>query len=83
MKNDLFSKLLVQVQDDTNLDDETRDSVVELINLVIADPSADNLRALALVLEKLGDTTTYLSALETIGTMKAATGNQGSTAPQA
>lgn len=70
---DVLNKLLTQVQDDPNLSDEMKDSTMELITLVVKDPTPDNLRALAIVLEKLGDTTRYLSALETIETVKAVT----------
>lgn len=74
---DLLSQLLAQVQDDPNLTDEVKDSAAELIALVVKEPTPDNLRALAVVIEKLGDTTRYLSALETLETIKAtATVNQ-------
>lgn len=74
---DLLNQLLVQVQDDPNLNDEMKDSTTELISLVIKELTPDNLRALAIVMEKLGDTTRYLSALETIETIRAtATANQ-------
>lgn len=72
---DILNKLLTQVQDDPSLGDEMKDSTTELITLVMKDPTPDNLRALAIVLEKLGDATRYLSALETIETAKAVAGN--------
>ncbi len=70
---DLLTQISDQIQSDPNLDDEVKDSTMELIGLVIADPSADNLRALAIVLEKLGDSVQYLSSLETLKNLEAGT----------
>jgi len=78
---ELLDNLLAQVQDDTGLTDDVKDSLVELIDGVSADPSPDNFKALAIVLEKLADTTQYLSALETIKTMEAVNSDAGSTPP--
>lgn len=69
---DLLNQLIAQVQDDPNLIQEMKDSTIELIDLVAKDPTPDNLRALAIVIEKLGLATQYLSALETVETIKAA-----------
>lgn len=68
---DLLNQLVDQVQSDPNLTDEVKDGTTELIAVVTKDPTPDNLRALAIVIEKLGDATRYLSALETIETIKA------------
>lgn len=68
---DLLNQLIAQVQDDPNLTQEMKDSTIELIDLVTKDPTPDNLRALAIVIEKLGLATQYLSALETVETIKA------------
>ena len=68
---DLLTQLLAQIQDDTNLSDEVRDDAIELVSVVSQDPSPDNIRALAIVLEKMGETTKYLSALETIKNIEA------------
>ena len=68
---DLLTQLLAQIQDDTNLSDEVRDNAIELVSVVSQDPSPDNIRTLAIVLEKMGETTKYLSALETIKNIEA------------
>ena len=68
---DLLTQLLAQIQDDTNLSDEVRDNAIELVSVVSQDPFPDNIRALAIVLEKMGETTKYLSALETIKNIEA------------
>lgn len=58
--------LLVRVQSDTLMDDDDKASLIDLINEVVADPTPENLEALALVLEELGNAQEYTVAKETI-----------------
>lgn len=54
------------VETDTNLNEELRSDIKELLEEVNSDPTPANLRVLATVLEKMSDATKYISALKTL-----------------
>ena len=58
------------VESDQNLNEELREDIITLIAEVNADPTPANLRVLSTVLEKLKDTTKYLSALKTFSSFE-------------
>lgn len=64
--NDTLKNLTELVQKDTNLKDELREDIMDLISEVNVDPTAANMRVLATVLEKLSDATKYVGALRTL-----------------
>lgn len=69
--NDYLKQITQTVENDKNLDLKTRESVLELIAMVSVDPSPDNVEALAIVVEKLGVATQYISAKRTFDSLDA------------
>jgi len=67
--NDTLKNISNIVENDQNLTDELREDILSLIAEVNVDPTPANLRVLGTVLEKLKDTTKYLSALKTFNTL--------------
>ncbi len=61
-----LQQLLNQVMQDENLDEEDKSQAVDLINDVVANPTPNNLEALALVVEELGKSQEYLAALDIV-----------------
>lgn len=55
--------ILEAVEDDDTLTQELRDSITNLAVEAIGDPTPANLKALAIVLEKLGQTERYFNSL--------------------
>jgi len=60
------------VENDSNLTEELRENIIDLIAEVNTDPTPANLRVLSTVLEKLKDSTKYLSALKTFSSFESA-----------
>ena len=61
-----LKSLLDRISNDPQLDDEGKSDLVDLINDVIAEPTPNNLEALALVIEELGKSQEYMAALEIV-----------------
>lgn len=76
-----LNEIATMVEHDVNLDEETRENILEVIAQVAADPSPKNIEVLALLIEKLGDVTRYVGALQTIKGLEAESAQK--TAPTA
>lgn len=59
----VLEEIIANVETDSTLTDELRDKLTELATAVMVDPTPDNLKALAIVLETLGNSERYLNAL--------------------
>lgn len=64
--NKTLANLLTLVTNDSNLDDDDKEDMISLINDVVAEPTPNNLEALAVVVEELGKTQEYLAAKEVL-----------------
>ncbi len=67
---DTLKNIASVVENDSNLTEELREDITNLIAEVNADPTPANLRVLSTVLEKLKDSTKYLSALKTFSSLE-------------
>jgi len=67
---DTLKNITGVVESDSNLTEELREDIINLIAEVNVDPTPANLRVLSTVLEKLKDTTKYLSALKTFSSFE-------------
>lgn len=67
---DTLKNISKVVESDQNLTEELREDIINLIAEVNTDPTPANLRVLSTVLEKLKDTTKYLSALKTFSSFE-------------
>jgi hypothetical protein len=70
--NDTLKNISNIVENDQNLTAELREDVLSLIAEVSVDPTPANLRVLSTVLEKLKDSTKYLSTLKTFSSFELA-----------
>lgn len=68
---DYLNEISIRVESDANLIPETKQNIVEAIAAVSADPTPDNLDALAILLDKMQDATKYISALRTMKEVEA------------
>ena len=66
-----LKQVAFMISNDGNLNEETRNSLLELVAAVNREPSGGNLEALSIVLDKLADATRYNSALRTMKTIEA------------
>lgn len=62
----VLGKLIERITSDDTLDEEDKAQAVDLINDVVADPTPENLEALALVMEELGKSQEYLAAMDIV-----------------
>ncbi len=62
----LIAQITETVQDDTDLDPDLRNEILELTYEVVSDPTPDNVSALALVLKKIAQMEKYVGALEVL-----------------
>lgn len=58
--------LVETIETDSLLDDDLRTELLELAQEALGDPTPDNLRALSIVLERLGESEKYMNALDVV-----------------
>lgn len=61
-----LTKLIGEITNDPSLDDEHKAELIDLINEVVADPTPNNIQALALVMEETGKSQEYSAALDLV-----------------
>ncbi len=61
-----LTNLLTLVTTDPQLDDDDKEDMISLINDVVAEPTPNNLEALAVVVEELGKSQEYVAAQEVL-----------------
>lgn len=64
--NDTINDLISDVMADDDLHEEIKNQIVEMAKAVQDDPSAGNVEALGIVIDKLADMNKYLSAKATL-----------------
>ncbi len=61
-----LTSLLERVQADSQLEEDEKTDLIDLINSVVADPTPNNFDALAIVIDELGKSQEYMAAKEII-----------------
>jgi len=67
---ELFDQIEEAIEADPAMDEEMKDKALNILDQVAEDPSENNLKALYLVIKKLRDVDKYLSAIETLKSLK-------------
>lgn len=66
-----LTDLIEIIKRDSQLDDEGKADLIDLISEVVADPTPNNIEALALTLEELGKSQEYMVAKEMLSNYEA------------
>ena len=61
-----LGSLVETINSDPMLDDELRETMIELSQEALGDPTPDNLKALSIVLDRLGESERYANAMDVI-----------------